>query len=556
MKKIAIASIFIAGLLGLSCGHSNDRYDVLILNGRIVDGTGDPWYYGDVGIRGDKIVAIGKLASASATRRIDASGKIVSPGFIDMLGQSGMSILVDNRAMSKISQGVTTEVTGEGGSVAPVNDRIRTEMAPYLEKYKLTVNWDDFEGYWRRFSSNKSAINLASFVGATQVRAYVVGYDERDPSPQELDQMKELVRDAMKQGALGVSSSLIYAPATYAKTQELIELAKAAAEYGGMYISHIRDEGDEGKEAEAIYEAADIARAAHCSVEIWHLKVAGYENWGKMPDVVRQIESLRREGIDMTADLYPYIASSNSLDATVPGWAHAGGRAKLLERLADKETREKIRAELTGSHAGLGVNFEGILIAQTFNPQLKEFEGKRLNEVAKAWNEDPYDALFDFILKDSSRTGKITFSMSEQDLRFAMGQNWVSFCSDANARATDGPLSEGKPHPRAYGAFVRAIGKYARDEKILTLEEAVRKMTSQPATRVGLKERGILKPGFYADVVVFDPETIADKATFEQPHQYAAGVENVFVNGQEVWEGGKWTGNLPGKPLMGPGYGR
>lgn len=537
-----------------SCQPVDVILDVVITGGKIVDGTGNPWFAGDIGIQGERIVAVGKLKGMTAKRTIDASGKIVAPGFIDMLGQSGRSLLVDNRAMSKISQGITTEITGEGASVAPVNDNILREWKPFLDKHNIKIDWSDFEGYFRRLEENKSAMNLASFVGATQVRAYVIGYDNREPTTQELEYMKELIRTAMRQGALGVSTSLIYAPAIYAQTPELMELAKAAAEFGGMYISHIRDEGDVGKQTEAVFEAADIAQAANCPVEIWHLKVAGKQNWGTMNKIVNLIRDQRERGIDMAANVYPYTASSNSLDESIPGWVHDGGTAKLLERLADKATRKRIRDELRQSNKRTGIDFEGIMIAQVANRELKQFEGKRLSEVARSWKMDSYEAMFDFILKDSSRTSRIKFSMNEQDLRLAMGQPWTSFCTDAGNRAADGPLFEGKPHPRAYGSFTRVLGRYVRGNNLFSLEEAIRKMTSLPANRVGLRDRGILRPGTYADVVVFDPNTVIDKATFENPHQYSDGIEYVFVNGKPVWENGTFTGNLPGKVLRGPGY--
>jgi dihydroorotase/N-acyl-D-amino-acid deacylase len=364
--------------------------------------------------------------------------------------------------------------------------------------------------------------------------------------------MKLLVREAMQQGALGLSSSLEYTPAMYAKTQELIELAKVAAEFGGIYVTHLRDEED--RIVEAILEAADIARAARIPVEIWHLKVAEKPNWGKMPQIVQLIQQHRNQGIDMTADQYPYIAFSNSLSSPIPGWAHEGGTEKLLQRLKDPDVRKRIRNELAATNRNKGVDFNGIMISSVTNPDLKQWEGKRLTEVAAAWKKDSYDTMFDFILADSARTARVAFAMTEEDLKMGMAQHWVSFCTDANARATDGPLYEGKPHPRAYGSFPRILAKYVRQDKLLSLEDAVRKMTSLPAQRVGLKERGILKPGFYADVVIFDPASVTDKATFENPHQYSEGVSLVLVNGTPVWEDGKFTGNLPGKILRGPGY--
>lgn len=559
MKFILHAVLIFLVLVGLACQPARDSYDILILNGRIIDGTGNPWFKGDVGIQGEKVVAVGMLRGATARRTINAEGKVVSPGFIDMLGQSELMLFVDNRAMSKISQGITTEVTGEGESAAPINERTLAELKPFMDKYGVKVDWKDFDGYFRRLEQHKMAVNLATFVGATQVREYVIGFENREPTQQELEQMKELVRQAMQQGALGLSTSLVYAPAVYAKTTELIELAKVAAEYGGIYASHIRDEGD--KEMQAILEAGDIGREAKIPVQIWHLKVSGKRNWGTMPEIIKQINILRKGGIDMTADLYPYVAGATGLGATMPGWALEGGSAKLLERLKDPMTRGNIRAQLESDKFDRQ-NFyrdsgpEGILISNIYSPNLKQYEGKRLSEIANEQKKHPIDALFDLLVADSARTGAIFFMMNEEDVKIALAQPWTSFNTDYNGVATDGPLSMGKPHPRTYGAFPRILGKYVREENLLPLEEAIRKMTSLAANRVGLKERGILKPGFYADVVIFDPAKVIDKATFENPHQYSEGIEVVIVNGQPVWENGKFTGNLPGKVLRGPGYRR
>lgn len=550
------ASLLLVATLALvaSCAPPAGDYDVLIVNGRIVDGTGNSWYKADIGIRGDRIEAIGKLTGKTGTVTIDATDKVVSPGFIDMLGWSGMAILVDGRAPSKVSQGITTEVIGEGVSVAPVNEKVMQERRAFHERHGLGDVWADFNGYFELLEQRGSAINVASFVGATQIRICVIGYDDRAPSDEEMARMKQLVREAMEQGALGVSTSLIYAPATYSTTQELIELTKVASEYGGMYISHIRDEGDDGKQVEAIYEAADIAKAARCPVEIWHLKVAGRRNWGNMVDIVRIIRQLRDDGLDMTADVYPYIASSNDLDASLPAWAHDGGREKTLARLANPDDRKRMKADMRAMYAGAGIPFQDIMISNVGRDELKPLEGRRLMSIATEWKKDPYDALFDLLLQDSLRTGKITFSMSEEDLRMAMAQSWTSFCTDASLKALDGPFADGKPHPRAYGSMTRVLGRYVREEKILTLEDAVRKMTSQPAQRVGLRDRGLLKPGFFADVVVFDPDSVIDMATFEQPHQYSRGVEHVLVNGRTVWANGAFGGNYPGRALRGPGW--
>ena len=551
--KPSVFMILVVAFASLSCQTTSEGpYDLVIQNAKIIDGTGNPWYQADLGIYRDKVVAIGKLDPRLAKRTIDAAGKVVAPGFIDMLGQSELTMFLDNRAMSKISQGITTEINGEGESAAPVNENILKEMKPYLDKHNLTVDWTDFNGYFSRLEKNKMAINMASYVGATQVREYVIGFENRDPSSLELDQMKQLVRDAMQQGAVGVSSALEYTPAMYAKTPELIELAKAAVEYGGIYVTHIRNEQE--KVVEAVLEAADIGRAAKIPVEIWHLKTNEKPNWGKMPEIVRLIQQHRNQGLDMTADVYPYIAFGNSLSATLPGWVQEGGTEKMLTRLKDPMTRKQVRKELEATAKVRGMDFQLMQISAVSNPSLKQWEGKRLTEVAAAWKKDPMETMFDFILADSARTSRVVFGMTEEDLRVAMGQPWVSFCTDASARALDGPLFEGRPHPRAYGSFPRILGLYVRENKILSLEDAIRKMTSLPAQRVGIKDRGILKPGFYADLVMFDPEKVTDKATFENPHQYSEGMDLVMVNGRAVWEEGKFTGNLPGRVLRGPGY--
>ena len=552
MKPITFLLCLLA-IVALSCQTSPEGpYDIIIQNAKIIDGTGNPWYQSDIGIYRDKITAIGKLDPRLAKRVIDAAGKVVAPGFIDMLGQSETAILVDNRAMSKISQGVTTEINGEGESAAPVNEKILKELKPSLDKYNLTVDWTDFNGYFARVEKNKTAINLASYVGAAQVREYVIGFENREPTAAEMDQMRQLVREAMRQGAVGVSTALEYTPAMYAKTPELIELAKAAAEFGGIYASHIRNEQE--KIVEAVLEAADIGRAAKIPVEIWHLKTAEKPNWGKMSEIVRMIQQHRNQGLDMTADVYPYIAFGNSLSAPLPGWVQEGGTDKLLERLKDPIVRKQVRKELEATEKARGMDFQLMMISYVSNPALKQWEGKRLTEIASAWKKDPIETLFDFVLADSARTSRVVWAMTEEDLRMAMGQPWVSFCDDASARALDGPLFEGRPHPRAYGSFPRILAMYVRESKILTLEDAIRKMTSLAAQRVGIKDRGILKQGFYADLVMFDPETITDKATFENPHQYSEGMSLVVVNGKPVWENGKFTGNLPGRVLRGPGY--
>lgn len=551
--KPFVFMILVVAFASLSCQTSSEGpYDIIIQNAKIIDGTGNPWYQGDVGIYREKIAAIGKLDPRLAKRVVDAGGKVLAPGFIDMLGQSEHTMLVDNRAMSKISQGITTEINGEGESAAPVNEKILKELKPFLDKYNLTADWTDFNGYFARLEKNKIAINMASYVGAAQVREYVIGFENREPTSVELDQMKQLVRDAMQQGTMGVSTALEYTPAMYAKTPELIELAKAAAEYGGIYVTHTRNEQE--KIVEAVLEAADIGRAAKIPVEIWHLKVAEKPNWGRMPEIVRMIQQHRNQGLDMTADVYPYIAFGNSLSAPLPGWVQEGGTDKMLTRLKDPMIRRRVRKELEVSGKAREMDFQLMMISAVSNPSLKQWEGKRLTEVAAAWKKDPIETMFDFIIADSARTSRVVFAMTEEDLRVAMGQPWVSFCTDASARALEGPLFEGRPHPRAYGSFPRILAFYVRENKILSLEDAIRKMTSLPAQRLGIKDRGILKPGFYADLVMFDPEAVTDKATFENPHQYSEGIDLVVVNGRPVWENGKFTGNLPGRVLRGPGY--
>jgi dihydroorotase/N-acyl-D-amino-acid deacylase len=550
MRPTIATLLFLLVLAGISCQPSGEGpYDIIIQNAKIVDGTGNPWYQADIGVYRDKIVSIGKLDARLAKRVVDAGGKVVAPGFIDMLGQSDLAILVDNRAVSKISQGITTEINGEEDSPAPINDKILKERKSYFDEIKLSVDWTDFNGYFARVEKNRSAINLGSYVGAETARKCVIGYDDREPTPEELNQMKQLIRTAMQQGAMGVSAALEYTPAMFAKTPELIELAKVSAEFGGIYASHIRNEQE--KVIEAVLEAADIARGAKIPVEIWHLKVNQKPNWGKMPEIVRIIQQQRNEGLDITADQYPYIASSNDLKATLPGWVREGGTEKLMQRLQDPMVRKQIKKELQSNK---GLDFQLIMICSVSNPDLKKWEGKRFTEVIAASKKEPFDALFDFVLADSGKTDRVTFGMTEEDLRMGMAQTWTSFCTDATGRATEGPLSKGKPHPRTYGSFPRILAKYVREEKILTIEDAVRKMTSLPAQRMGIKDRGILKPGFFADLVLFDPATITDKATFENPHQYSEGISLVLVNGMPVWENGKFTGNLPGRVIRGPGY--
>jgi N-acyl-D-amino-acid deacylase len=537
-------------------------FDVVISNGHIVDGTGAPWFRGDVGIQGDRIKAIGDQSAASARTRIDASSLVIAPGFIDMLGQSEFSLLVDNRAASKITQGVTTEVTGEGTSIAPLNDRMVEEASPMYEHFGVTADWRTLAEYFKRLDERTHpAINLATFVGAGGVRRYVVGEDDRQATPQELEQMKQLVAEAMEQGALGLSSSLQYMPDRFATTDELIALAGVAARYGGIYLTHQRSEGNQI--FESLQEVFTIAEKAHIPAEIWHFKVAYKSNWGKMAEALARIEDARAKGLDITANQYPYIRASNGLDACLPLWVREGGVDKMLARLKDPVQRGRIKKEMEdptvtawenqwyGSGGG-----NGILLVSVLNKDLKKYEGMNLTDIGKQLGKDPRDVVMDFVIADKGQSSCVTSIMNEDDVRTALRNPFVSICTDSEARAEDGPLSESKSHPRAWGTFPRILGKYVRDEKLLRLEEAIRKMTSLPASRVGFRDRGILRPGMMADVVVFDPAAIRDVATFEDPNHYSIGMKYVFVNGQAVVAEGKITFNRPGRALRGPGFHR
>jgi len=546
-------------LIVSSCAFAADQgFDVVITNGRIVDGTGSPWYSGDVGIRDGRIAAIGNLSGAARKQTIDARGKVVAPGFIDMLGQSEMTILVDPRLPSKIYQGITTEITGEGGSAAPLNDVIIQADRVGYEHYKINPDWRTFRQYFARLEKQGMGINLATYVGATQVRRMVLGDADVQPTTEQLEKMKTLVRDAMRDGAVGVSTSLEYAPAPYAKTEELIALAREASKFGGIYATHMRSESD--SVLESIDEALRIGREAQLPVEIWHIKVAGKNNWGRMPDVVAKINQARAQGADISANTYAYTAWFNSLSAFVPAWAHDGGDARLIERLKDPATRARIRKDMETPSRDWDNEWQEIsgpqdvMVSVVQNPALKQFQGKRLSDVAKAWNKDPMDTLFNILIEDKAFTECAVFGMSEPDVALALQQPWVSVDNDSSGTSPEGILGEEHPHPRAYGTFPRILRKYVREEKKLTLEDAIRKFSSLPAQRMRLADRGVLKQGMWADVVVFDPETIRDLATFDNPNQLSQGMEYVLVNGVPVIEGGKMTGVLPGKVLRGAGY--
>jgi N-acyl-D-amino-acid deacylase len=533
-------------------------YDIVITNGRIIDGTGSPWYSGDLGIRDGRIAAIGNLATAQRVRTIDAHGVVVAPGFIDMLGQSELTVLVDPRLPSKIFQGITTEITGEGSSVAPLNDELIRYGREIFDYYGINPDWRTFREYFTRLEKQHLGINLASYVGATQVRAMVLGPDDVQPTPSQLEQMKELVRQAMRDGAVGVSTSLEYPPAPYAKTEELIALAQQASAAGGIYATHMRNESD--AILPAIDEVLRIGREAHIPVEIWHLKVAGKENWGRMPEVVAKINSARADGIDVTADTYAYTAWSNGMSAFIPPWAHDGGTAKLIERLKDPTTRARIRKDLLTPSKDWDNEWQEIsspdqvLICTVKDPKLLPLQGKTLADIAKLWNKDSMDALFDLLLADNAFPQVAVFGMSEPDVVLALQQPWVSLDNDSSGASPEGVLGRDHPHPRAYGTFPRVLRKYVREEHKLTLEDAIRKFSALPAQRLRLEGRGLLRAGMWADIVIFDPAIIRDLATFDNPNQLSQGMAFVLVNGAAVIDNGKMTGALPGKVLRGPGY--
>ena len=533
-------------------------YDIVITNGHILDGTGSPWFSGDVGIRAGRIVAIGNLTAAARARTIDAHGQVVAPGFIDMLGQSELTILVDPRLPSKIYQGITTEITGEGESVAPLNESIRRSSQKELDLLGIKADWQTFRQYFARLEKQGIGINVADYVGATTVRRMVLGDDDVQPTGAQLDQMKQLVRQAMLDGAVGVSTSLEYPPAPYAKTEELIALASEASRYGGIYVTHMRSEST--AILQSLDEVIRIAREAHIPVEIWHFKVAGKPSFGHMTEAVAKIETARAQGVDIAADTYAYTAWGNGLSAFIPPWAHDGGTAKLLARLKDPAARERIRKDmLTPSDAWENewqqiAGPDSILIGSVQNPKLLPLQGKTMAEVAKLWNKDPIDTIFDLLIEDDAATGVAVFGMSEPDVLLALQQPWVSIDNDSSGASPEGILGREHAHPRAYGTFPRILRKYVREEHKLTLEDAIRKFSALPAQRLRLEGRGVLRVGMWADITIFDPATIRDLATFDNPNQLSQGMDYVLVNGVPVIDHGKMTGALPGKVLRGPGY--
>ena len=535
------------------------RFDVLITNGRIVDGTGAPWYRGSVGITADRIAAIGPLTGATAATTIDASNLVVSPGFIDLLGQSEFNHLVDGRAASKILQGVTTEVTGEGSSIAPVNDRMIEEASANAKYFGVAQDWRTLADYFKRIEErSRTTVNVATFVGAGGIRNYVIGKDDRPATAAELEEMKRLVAQAMEQGALGLSTSLQYVPDRFASTDEIVELAKVAARYGGVYFTHQRSESV--RIFESLDEVFAIAERANIPAEIWHLKTAYKASFGKMPEVLDRIETARARGLDVSANQYPYTRASNGLDSCLPLWVREGGFDKTAARLKDPATRERVKRDMDDANATTWENQwyganggDGVMVSTVLDPSLRKYEGMTLTQIGKAMGKDPRDAVIDLVIADKAETSVVTSIMDEDDVRAALKHPLVGVGTDSGAKAEDGKLSESKSHPRAWGSFPRILGRYVRDEKLLTLEEAIRKMTSKAATRVHLNDRGVLRPGMAADITIFDPATIHDVATFDDPTHYSVGIRHVLVNGTRVVADGAITQERPGRVLRGPG---
>jgi N-acyl-D-amino-acid deacylase len=554
-RRLAALAALLVGARALG---ADPPFDLIIAGGHIIDGTGSPWYAADVGIRYGRIAAIGKLGNAAAKQRVDAAGLVVAPGFIDMLGQSEFTILVDPRLPSKIYQGITTEITGEGTSPAPMSGHARTEAAQTLEHYGLTADWQSLGEYFARLERSGLGINLASYVGATTLREVVIGGENRPPTAAELKRMRALVREAMVEGAVGVSTSLEYAPAPYASTEELIALASEAAPYGGIYATHMRSEGD--GMAAALEETFRIAREAHIPAEIWHLKVAGKKNWGRMPDVIKRIEAARASGLDITADTYAYTAWFNEMSAFVPPWAHDGGNERMVARLKDPVMRARIVKDIQTPSAAWDNEWdevpgpESILVGVVKNPGLRPLQGQTIAAIANTRGKDPLETLLDILVEDNGFTRCAVFGMNEDDVALALVQPWTSINNDSSGTAPEGVLGEEHPHPRAYGTFPRILRKYVREEHRLSLEEAIRKFTALPAQRMRFVDRGVLKRGLWADVVVFDPEIIADRSTFSSPNELAVGMQWVLVNGVPVIAQGKMTGARPGHVLRGPGY--
>jgi N-acyl-D-amino-acid deacylase len=559
ISAIATMSILAPSLSAQRSSSSQNgaEFNVIIKGGTVYDGTGAEPKHADVAIRGDRITAIGDFAAAHARTVIDADGLAVAPGFINMLSWSNQSLIQDGRSQSEIRQGVTTEIMGEGESMGPVNDRVREHMLQEQSDIKYEIKWNTLAEYLRYLEKRGVSCNVASFIGATTIRENVIGFEDKAPTPEQLDEMRELVRKEMEAGALGIGTSLIYPPAFYAKTEELIALCKVAAKYQGKYISHMRSEGNQL--LEALDELIRISREAGIPAEVYHIKAAGQQNWPKIDDLLSRIEAAQKEGLKITADMYTYTAAGTGLDACLPPWTEDGGYPALFKRLRDPATREKIAAEVSKDsdewenlYIGAG-SPDKILLFGFKSDKLKPLTGKSLAEVAKMRGKDPITTIMDLIVEDESRIGTVYFLVSEENVKKELARPWISFGSDEASQAPEGVFLKSNPHPRAYGNFARVLGKYVRDEKVIPLTEAVRRLSGLPASNLGLDHRGFIKEGMFADVVVFDPATIVDRATFEKPHQYSVGVKQVFVNGAQVLKDGEHTGAKPGRALSGPG---
>lgn len=555
-RSTRVLLIAFAGLAAAAPGSAQQSYDLLIRGGRVVDGTGAPWFRADVGVRDGRIAAVGRLDEATARRTVDATGLVVAPGFIDLLGQSEYHVLVDGRAASKITQGITTEVTGEGASIAPSTDHQMAQGRDYFQRYGYTPEFRTLDGFFETFERRGVTINMGTFVGAGGLRDLVIGQEDRRATPEELDEMCALVDQAMQEGALGLSSSLQYVPDMYNSTEELVAMARVAARYGGAYFTHQRSES--GRIDESMDEVFRIAQEADIRTQIWHLKTAYAPNFGRMGAVLARIEAARESGLDVAANVYPWNRASNGLDACLPPWSREGGRAALLRRLADPTTRERVKTEMgtpgtewENQWLGAGGG-DGVMVAEVLSADLKKYEGRTIASIAAEEGKDPRDALIDIV--QATRAGCILSIMDEADVRTALAHPLVSFDTDSPAKAQDGPFGAETSHPRGWGSASRILGHYVRDEKLLSLEEAVRKMTSFAAQAAGISDRGLVKVGLWADLTLFDPETVASKATFEDPNQYSAGLPYVVVNGELVVDGGRITDARPGRALRGPGY--
>ena len=549
MKPIMLLALMLFVLSGCS---DTVHYDVVIKNGRIIDGSGSPSFTGDIAIKADTIAAIGKLKNAKADMVIDAGGMAVAPGFINMLSWAVESLIEDGRSQSDIRQGVTLEILGEGDSWGPLNEKMKADLMAQQGDIKYDIEWTTLGEYLEYLEKRGVSTNVASFVGTSTLRIHAVGYDDREPTEAELDAMKQLVRQAMEEGAVGISSALEYVPASFAKTGELIELCRVAAEYDGMYISHLRNEGDQL--LGCMDELITVAKEAGIRSEIYHFKQVGTANWDKLDRAVSKIDSANAAGLYITADMYNYIASSTGFDIIMPDWVQEGGFSEWTKRLADPEIRKTVGPAIRDAIANKTGSADKVLIIGFNNDSLKYLTGKSLAEVAALRGTTPEETVMDLVIQDGSRVGVVYFSMSEDNIRRQIALPWMSFCSDGQSLAPEGVFLKSNTHPRAYGNFARLLGKYVRDEKVIPLEEAVRRLTSFPAGNLRIEKRGLLTPGYFADIVIFDPEKVQDHSTFDRPHQYSTGMSHVFVNGVQVLKEGEHTGATPGRVVRGPGW--